>query len=130
MGSLLGRTGSVGIECLFVMIHSFPLPVYSSPPSVHLTTPSFQTVIEAGSDVTASCVVHTAFDVQVTWHLDGKALTTTNLVTEVKEEALTSSNLTVPSSRWKKLNSITCRAEHHCFSTVEKNMSVAGNTRD
>ncbi|XP_059931247.1 hemicentin-1-like [Gadus macrocephalus] len=100
--------------------------IYSYPPSVHLTTPSFKTVIEAGSDVTAACVVHTAFDVNVTWHLDGKALTTPNLVTEVKEGALTRSNLTVSSSQWKKLNSITCRAEH-CFTTVEKNMNVAGS---
>nr|AAF72566.1 immunoglobulin D heavy chain constant region variant a [Gadus morhua] len=100
--------------------------IYSYPPSVHLTTPSFKTVIEAGSDVTAACVVHTAFDVNVTWHLDGKALTTPNHVTEVKEGALTRSNLTVSSSHWKKLNSITCRAEH-CFTTVEKNMSVAGS---
>ncbi|CAL8273059.1 unnamed protein product [Lota lota] len=102
--------------------------IYSSPPSIHLTTPSFQTVVKAGSDVTAACVVHTAFDVKVTWHLDGKALTRNNQVTEVKEDALTSSNLTVSSSLWKKLNSITCRAEHHCFTTVEKNMSVAGPT--
>ncbi|CAL8272986.1 unnamed protein product [Lota lota] len=102
--------------------------IYSSPPSIHLTTPSFQTVVKAGSDVTAACVVHTAFDVKVTWHLDGKALTINNQVTEVKEDALTSSNLTVSSSLWKKLNSITCRAEHHCFTTVEKNMSVAGPT--
>ncbi|CAL8272990.1 unnamed protein product [Lota lota] len=102
--------------------------VYSSPPSIHLTTPSFQTVVKAGSDVTAACVVHTAFDVKVTWYLDGKALTRNNQVTEVKEDDLTSSNLTVSSSLWKKLNSITCRADHHCFTTVEKNMSVAGPT--
>ena len=93
-------------------------------------TPSFKRIIEAGSDVTAACVVHTAFDVKVTWHLDGKAQTTNSHVTEVKEGDLTSSNLTVSSSQWKKLNSITCRAEHHCFTTVEKSMNVPGNPQN
>ena len=125
--SLLCRTRSIGIGCLCVITTPFFLAVHSSPPSVHLMTPSFQTVMKTES-VTAACVVHTPFDVKITWHLDGKEPTSTNKVNQVKEEALTSSKLTVLSSQWKTLNSITCRAQHRCFSTVEKNMSVAGIT--
>ncbi|KAG7270701.1 hypothetical protein CRUP_005368 [Coryphaenoides rupestris] len=75
--------------------------------SVHLTTPSFQTVMSTGSDVTATCVIHTAFDIKLNWLLDGKGLTSSNKVDQTKEDTLTSNNLTVSVDKWKTLNSIT-----------------------
>uniref|UniRef100_A0A667WZQ9 Ig-like domain-containing protein n=1 Tax=Myripristis murdjan TaxID=586833 RepID=A0A667WZQ9_9TELE len=39
----------------------------SSPPSIHLEIPSFKTVMMAGSVVTATCLIHTDLDANVTW---------------------------------------------------------------
>ena len=71
--SLLCRTRSIGIGCLCVITAPFFLAVYSSATSVHLAIPSFQAVMKTGSAITAACVINTAFDVKVTWLLDGKA---------------------------------------------------------
>ncbi|CAB1342246.1 unnamed protein product [Coregonus sp. 'balchen'] len=44
---------------------------HSSTPSIHLETPRFKTVMTQ-TEVTATCVVHSAYDAKVTWLLDGK----------------------------------------------------------
>ncbi|KAK2833602.1 hypothetical protein Q5P01_017491 [Channa striata] len=45
----------------------------ATPPSIHVETPSFKTVMEATSVVTATCSVQTVFDAKVTWLMDGGA---------------------------------------------------------
>ncbi|KAK2893965.1 hypothetical protein Q8A73_016449 [Channa argus] len=51
----------------FCSVHS------ASPPSIHVETPSFKTVMMATSEVTATCSVQSDFDAKVTWLMDGRA---------------------------------------------------------
>uniref|UniRef100_A0A8K9WW23 Ig-like domain-containing protein n=2 Tax=Oncorhynchus mykiss TaxID=8022 RepID=A0A8K9WW23_ONCMY len=98
----------------------------SSTPSIHLETPRFRTVMTQ-TEVTATCVVHSAFDAKVTWLLDGKDPTSRTPVNQAcRTTQSINSNLTIPSSQWKTLNTITCRAEHRCFTSTEKTSKVKG----
>ncbi|KAK2833600.1 hypothetical protein Q5P01_017489 [Channa striata] len=45
----------------------------ATPPSIHVETPSFKTVMKATFVVTATCSVQTVFDAKVTWLMDGRA---------------------------------------------------------
>ncbi|CDR00989.1 unnamed protein product [Oncorhynchus mykiss] len=98
----------------------------SSTPSLHLETPRFRTVMTQ-TEVTATCVVHSAYDAKVSWLLDGKDPTSRTPVNQASSTTQSiSSNLTLPSSQWKTLNTITCRAEHRCFNSTEKTRNVKG----
>ncbi|XP_055768071.1 uncharacterized protein LOC129843391 isoform X3 [Salvelinus fontinalis] len=98
----------------------------SSTPSLHLETPRFRTVMTQ-TEVTSTCVVHSAYDAKVSWLLDGKDPTNGTAVNQASSTTqITSSNLTLPSSQWKTLNTITCRAEHRCFNSTEKTSNVKG----
>ncbi|XP_052375306.1 uncharacterized protein LOC118375938 isoform X4 [Oncorhynchus keta] len=98
----------------------------SSTPSLHLETPRFRTVMTQ-TEVTATCVVHSAYDAKVSWLLDGKDPTSRTPVNQASSTTQSiSSNLTLPSSQWKTLNTITCRAEHRCFNSTEKTSNVKG----
>ncbi|XP_067334567.1 obscurin-like [Channa argus] len=103
----------------FCSVHS------ASPPSIHVETPSFKTVMMATSEVTATCSVQSDFDAKVTWLMDGRAAQS-NTVTQDRNMTIIISTLRVSSSQWKQLNRVTCRAEHKCFSTTEKTVDVAG----
>ena len=83
------------------------------------------TVMTAASDVKATCLVHTAFDANVTWLMDGLG-STNSRVTRSTNSTHVISNVKVSSSQWKQLKFITCRAEHKCFLSTERKMSVAG----
>uniref|UniRef100_A0A4W5S0D8 Ig-like domain-containing protein n=1 Tax=Hucho hucho TaxID=62062 RepID=A0A4W5S0D8_9TELE len=101
-------------------------PSSTSTPSIHLETPRFRTVMTQ-TDVIATCVVHSAYDAKVTWLLDGKVPTSKTLVNQHSSTTQSiSSNLTLPSSQWKTLNTITCRAEHRCFNPTHKTSNVKG----
>ncbi|XP_053300239.1 uncharacterized protein ighd [Pleuronectes platessa] len=98
--------------------------VYSSAAaSIDVEIPSFRTVMMAESRVTATCSVHTLFDVKVTWVMDGgqqsKGTTNSNATHII-------SDVSVPSSVWKQLKSITCKAEHKCLSSTERTVKVTG----
>ncbi|XP_078141099.1 uncharacterized protein LOC139914275 [Centroberyx gerrardi] len=97
----------------------------SSPPSILLEIPSFKTVMMAESKVTATCLVRTVYDAKVTWLMD-KQVADSDTVNEVRNTTHIISNLTVPPSDWRKINHITCRAEHRCFSSTEETVSVTG----
>ncbi|XP_028267982.1 uncharacterized protein LOC114439964 [Parambassis ranga] len=92
-------------------------------PSIHVEIPRFRTVMTSTSEVKATCVVHfSVFKPKVTWLLDKRE------ASSVKEDAnMThiSSHVTVDVSRWKQLNTVTCRAKHKCFSREERNVTVA-----
>ncbi|XP_067333842.1 hemicentin-1-like [Channa argus] len=103
----------------FCSVHS------ASPPSIHVETPSFKTVMMATSVVTATCSVQSDFDAKVTWLMDGTAAQS-NTVTQDRNMTIIISTLRVSSSQWKGLNRVTCRAEHKCFSVSEKTVNVAG----
>ncbi|XP_065820871.1 uncharacterized protein [Labrus bergylta] len=94
------------------------------PPSIHLETPSFKTVMMAESEVTATCLVRTAFDATVTW-LMNQTVTSRGSVKKTANGTHTISDLTLSLSQWKELGSITCKAEHKCFSSVERTVTVA-----
>ncbi|KAK6312141.1 hypothetical protein J4Q44_G00178050 [Coregonus suidteri] len=97
-----------------------------STPYIHLETPRFRTVMTQ-TEVTATCVVHSAYDAKVTWLLDGKDPTSRTPVNQASSTTQSiSSNLTLPSSQWKTLNTITCRAEHRCFKLTQKTSNVKG----
>ena len=89
--------------------------------------PSVKAVIAAESEVKAICSVYTAFDAKVTWLLDGKEAPSHNVKKDANKTPIIS-NLTVPLGDWKQLGSITCKAEHKCFKTMDKTVIVKGKT--
>ncbi|XP_039680926.1 hemicentin-1 isoform X2 [Perca fluviatilis] len=100
--------------------------VYSSgPPFIHVESPSFKTVMmtESTESVKSTCLVRTVLDAKVTWLMDGKPTTTAS---QVKNTTHIVSEVTVSLSEWKQLKSITCKAEHKCFPSTERTVSVAG----
>ena len=102
------------------------LSVYSSgPPFIHVESPSFKTVMmtESTESVKSTCLVRTVLDAKVTWLMDGKPSTTAS---QVKNTTHIVSEVTVSLSEWKQLKSITCKAEHKCFPSTERTVSVAG----
>lgn len=76
------------------------------------------------SEVTASCVVETVFNTQVSWLVDGKA----KKDKESKEMRLdkTVSNLTISTKEWRNAQKLTCIAEHPCFKKVEETVDITG----
>ncbi|XP_029913841.1 uncharacterized protein LOC115363708 [Myripristis murdjan] len=97
----------------------------SSPPSIHLEIPSFKTVMMAGSVVTATCLIHTDLDANVTWLLNDHVLSNPR-VNQDRNTTHIISNLTVPSADWKNLNKVQCKAEHRCFTLAENTIILTG----
>ncbi|XP_023204503.1 uncharacterized protein LOC106700343 isoform X2 [Xiphophorus maculatus] len=96
----------------------------SSPtPNIELNIPNFKTVTTAL--VKATCLVHTAFDVKVTWLMDG-SIQEEYTKTRFQNMTHLATDVTIPSGKWRQLKTITCRAEHRCFSPTEKTVNVAG----
>ncbi|XP_029946115.1 immunoglobulin mu heavy chain-like isoform X5 [Salarias fasciatus] len=95
----------------------------STPPSMILDTPSFKTVMTAPSDVKATCLISTVFDAKVTWLLN-EQVAPSNTVSQSSNTSYVTSEVTVPSTKWKQLKHVTCRAEHACFSSVEKTKNI------
>ncbi|TDH02785.1 hypothetical protein EPR50_G00156210 [Perca flavescens] len=96
----------------------------SAPPSIQVEIPSFKTVMtESTKSVNATCLVPTVLDAKVTWLMDEKPGTTAS---QDKNTTHIVSKVTVSLSEWKKLKSITCKAEHKCFPSTERTVSVAG----
>ncbi|XP_078125131.1 LOW QUALITY PROTEIN: uncharacterized protein LOC144529741 [Sander vitreus] len=97
----------------------------SAPPSIHVEIPSFKTVMmkESSNSVKATCLVLTVHDAKVTWLMDGGD---TLSKTESQNTTHITSEVTVSLTQWKQLKSITCKAEHKCFSSTERTVSVAG----
>uniref|UniRef100_A0A672F489 Ig-like domain-containing protein n=1 Tax=Salarias fasciatus TaxID=181472 RepID=A0A672F489_SALFA len=95
----------------------------STPPSMILDTPSFKTVMTAPSDVKATCLISTVFDAKVTWLLN-EQVSPSNTVSKSENTSYVTSEVTVPSTKWKQLKHVTCRAEHACFSSVEKTKNI------
>ena len=92
-----------------------------SPPSIHVEIPSFKTVMTS-RHVKAKCSISGVFDAKLIWLMDGTPASSS----QVKQLTNTISELTLPSSTWKNLALLNCKAEHRCFS-VEKSRNVTGN---
>uniref|UniRef100_A0A3Q3GD18 Ig-like domain-containing protein n=1 Tax=Labrus bergylta TaxID=56723 RepID=A0A3Q3GD18_9LABR len=101
--------------------------VPSTTPSMHLQTPSFKTVMTAKSDIKATCSVCTIFDATVTWRLDEDSPSKEH-INQVTNASHIISTLTVSSSSWQRLKDLKCKAEHHCFSSTERTVTVAVTT--
>ncbi|XP_056136553.1 uncharacterized protein LOC130113067 [Lampris incognitus] len=98
----------------------------SSPPCIHLETPSFKTVMMAKPEVTATCVVETVYDAKVTWHVDGEEISATRIVpNRTGSKTYFSSNLTVSTDKWMTYSRVTCRAEHPCSPPAEKTVDIS-----
>ncbi|XP_058509222.1 uncharacterized protein LOC131475265 [Solea solea] len=96
----------------------------SVPPSIDVKIPSFRTVMTA-SDVKATCSVQTVFNAKVTWLMDGN-VAPDNKVNKAVNATHINSDLTVPSSQWKRLGFISCKVDHKCFSSVQRRVNVGG----
>ncbi|XP_034449896.1 LOW QUALITY PROTEIN: uncharacterized protein LOC117766715 [Hippoglossus hippoglossus] len=96
----------------------------SAAASIDVEIPSFRTVMTE-SAVTATCSVHTLFNAKVTWLMDGGDAPS-NTVTQKSNTTHIISDLSVPSSQWKQLKSITCKADHKCLSSTQRTVNVAG----
>lgn len=95
----------------------------NNPPSIHVEIPSFKTVMTEPF-IKATCFVSTVLDAKVTWLMDER-VTPVSTVRDRKTTHLVS-ELTVSSGDWKLLKSITCKADHKCFSSTESNVTIAG----
>ncbi|XP_041634517.1 uncharacterized protein LOC121503968 [Cheilinus undulatus] len=95
-----------------------------TPPPVHLETPSFKTVMNATSKVKATCLVPTVYNANVTWLMNGQ-ITHSGSAEKAVNKTHIISVLTVPLTKWKQLQSITCKAEHKCFPPIERTVTVA-----
>ncbi|XP_075942331.1 uncharacterized protein LOC142944968 isoform X3 [Anarhichas minor] len=93
-------------------------------PSIHVEIPSFKTVMTESS-VKATCFVRTLLDAKVTWLMD-ETVAPGSTVTENRNTTRLVSELTVSSSKWKQLKSITCKADHKCFSSIKSTENVTG----
>lgn len=78
----------------------------------------------AGSEVKATCSVHTELETTVTWIMDEE--TPSRKVTQDRNTSHVISHLAVPSEHWKTLKHVTCRAKHKCFQSKEKTVNVTG----
>ncbi|XP_034534207.1 hemicentin-1 [Notolabrus celidotus] len=96
----------------------------SIPPSIHLETPSFKTVMTPTSEVKVTCSVSPVFGTTVTWLLDDQ-VNQNNKLEEIKNTTHIISVVTLQFSQWSIFKSITCKAYHKCFSTIEKTVNVA-----
>lgn len=87
--------------------------------------PSFKTVVTATSKVEAVCLVQSAYKAKVTWLRDGTAASPTDQENEENGTVIVS-KLKVSPSEWKELKSVTCKAEHPCFSATDETVNVKG----
>ncbi|XP_075880067.1 uncharacterized protein LOC142886786 isoform X3 [Nelusetta ayraudi] len=94
------------------------------PPSIHVEIPSLETVMKATAQVQATCLVRTVFGANVTWVTDGHIVPESQVDFSRNASDLRSI-LTLPSSQWKQLKLLTCKAEHRCFSSSEKTINLA-----
>ncbi|XP_063328720.2 uncharacterized protein LOC134626713 [Pelmatolapia mariae] len=97
----------------------------SSPPFIHVEIPSFKTVMTSDTNVQATCLVYTDFNATLTWLIDGKAIK--ERVDIEKNTTHINSNLRVPSTQWKKVKHVTCKAEHKCFTSAVKTINITGS---
>ncbi|KAF5896140.1 immunoglobulin delta heavy chain, partial [Clarias magur] len=88
-----------------------------SEPRIRLEKPPLRSIL-TDTHVTASCVVETVFQPRISWLVDGNQKSDTYIKRERQGES-TVSNLTISAEDWTKSNTITCRAEHPCFQTIE-----------
>ncbi|XP_061591364.1 immunoglobulin mu heavy chain-like [Cololabis saira] len=95
----------------------------SVPPSIHVEIPSFKTVM-TNTDVNAKCSISSVFDADLSWLMDEKP-PSNHQVKQVTNTSVLISELKVPSSTWKNLKLLTCKAQHRCF-TVTKTVKVLG----
>ncbi|XP_037834591.1 uncharacterized protein LOC108239224 isoform X2 [Kryptolebias marmoratus] len=95
----------------------------SNTPSIHVEIPTFRTVMTE-STVKATCSMPKVLDANLSWLMD-KGPPSSHTVTSVTNSTYLVSELTVPSSTWKNLQTLKCKAEHRCFS-AEKTVQVSG----
>nr|XP_040046111.1 uncharacterized protein LOC120827317 isoform X1 [Gasterosteus aculeatus aculeatus] len=96
----------------------------TAPPSIDVEIPSFKKVMTEESPVKATCFVRTVLNAKVTWLLNERDTAGGTVRQDTKSTHLVS-ELTVSSSRWKQLKSITCQADHKCFSSAKKTVQIA-----
>lgn len=105
----------------------FPEDEATAPPSIDVEIPSFKKVMTEESPVKATCFVRTVLNAKVTWLLNETDTAGGTVRQDTKSTHLVS-ELTVSSSRWKQLKSITCQADHKCFSSAKKTVQITGET--
>ncbi|XP_026197104.1 uncharacterized protein LOC113149229 isoform X2 [Anabas testudineus] len=88
-----------------------------TPPCVHVEIPSFD------AEMKATCSVQTAFDAKVTWLIDG--VPRSGSPSPVRNATHVVSTLTVPSRDWREQKTVTCKAEHTCFSSTENSVKAS-----
>uniref|UniRef100_A0A4W4EVU6 Ig-like domain-containing protein n=1 Tax=Electrophorus electricus TaxID=8005 RepID=A0A4W4EVU6_ELEEL len=80
---------------------------------------------------TASCTVESVYnEVQVSWIGEGNkqdsSISVDQKYNPSKKIYETISKFTLPVTKWKSWSTVTCRAEHQCFSSEEKTIYIVG----
>ncbi|KAF5896130.1 Ig heavy chain [Clarias magur] len=94
----------------------------NSEPRISLEKPPLGSIL-TDTHVTTSCVVETVLQPTVSWLVDGNEKINTGINSERQDES-TVSNLTISVEDWTKSRTITCRAEHPCFKTRERTITI------
>lgn len=96
----------------------------NSEPRIHLEKPPLRSIL-TDKQVTVFCVVETVFHPTVSWLVDGNKKSDRDSNSKRQDES-TVSNLTISVEDWTKSRTITCRAEHSCFQTIEDFIKTTG----
>ncbi|KAJ8383728.1 hypothetical protein AAFF_G00215700 [Aldrovandia affinis] len=96
-------------------------------PSIHLEKPKLESVAN-NVTVTATCVVFTPYQSIVSWTVDHneKKVSTNSIFIKDDNNRIKRivNNLTHTKSEWKNMKSITCEANHKCFTHVKETIDL------
>lgn len=115
------------LRCLTLgKYHIFLFYIAADPafkPPIRLQIPGLQSVL-TNSQQTVSCVVETAYSIKVSWFVNGNSKSIA--ATMLRSLGGIVSNMTLSTEEWNTLQTITCKAEHRCFTNVEQTFKVSG----
>uniref|UniRef100_A0A3Q1JM49 Ig-like domain-containing protein n=1 Tax=Anabas testudineus TaxID=64144 RepID=A0A3Q1JM49_ANATE len=109
-------------EYVHLLFQKVKLTFFKTPPCVHVEIPNFDT------EMKATCSVQTAFDAKVTWLIDG-VVQRGGSPSPDRNATHVMSTLTVSSRQWREQKTVTCKAEHKCFSSTENSVKASSKKR-
>lgn len=78
------------------------------------------------SNSEATCFICSLFDFKLTWMMDG-LLASADMIRVERNSTCVTTKVKIPSTTWKRLTNIQCKAENHCFS-AKNTIQMSGNT--
>ncbi|XP_076838447.1 uncharacterized protein LOC143483817 isoform X2 [Brachyhypopomus gauderio] len=97
-------------------------------PQIHLAKPNLKSIL-TDEQITASCTIESVYDAKISWILDEDIkkpppITQQQTQSQPRSTYVLVSHLTVTVREWQSFKTVTCKAEHPCFSNEQKTISV------